>query len=76
MGIYRYWCVINFIYFKFILIIWITPSLYAKEIIINPGPNVYDEIQEAMILMDEGDTLTLKSGNYWFEVVFLSMLRM
>ena len=55
------------IYFKVIYFIWITPNLYAKEIIINPGPNVYDEIQEAMILMDEGDTLTLKSGNYWFE---------
>ena len=42
-------------------------NVSAKEIIIEPGPNAYDEVQEAMILMDEGDTLTLKSGNYWFE---------
>ena len=42
-------------------------NVSAKEIIIEPSPNAYDEVQEAMILMDEGDTLTLKSGNYWFE---------
>ena len=42
-------------------------NVSAKEIIIEPGPNAYDEVQEAMILMDEGDTLILKSGNYWFE---------
>ena len=33
-------------------------NVSAKEIIIEPGPNAYDEVQEAMILMDEGDTLT------------------
>ena len=42
-------------------------NVSAKEIIIEPGSNAYDEVQEAMILMDEGDTLILKSGNYWFE---------
>ena len=39
----------------------------AKEIIIGPGENAQEELQEALILMSEGDTLLIKSGYYLFE---------
>ena len=55
------------LHLKLIGLFLFVSNVSAKEIIIEPGPNAYDEVQEAMILMDEGDTLTLKSGNYWFE---------
>ena len=42
-------------------------KLYAKEIVINPGENAQEELQEALILMSEGDTLLIKSGYYLFE---------
>ena len=42
-------------------------QLYAKEIVINPGENAQEELQEALILMSEGDTLLIKSGYYLFE---------
>ena len=42
-------------------------QLYAKEIVINPGDNAQEELQEALILMSEGDTLLIKSGYYLFE---------
>ena len=42
-------------------------SINAKEIFIEPGPNEHERIQEAMILMQEGDILTIKSGYYSFE---------
>ncbi len=34
---------------------------------INPGENAQEELQEALILMSEGDTLLIKSGYYLFE---------
>ena len=34
---------------------------------INPGDNAQEELQEALILMSEGDTLLIKSGYYLFE---------
>ena len=42
-------------------------SLYAKEVYIEPGPNAQERLQEAMILIEEGDTLIIKSGYYKFE---------
>ena len=39
----------------------------AKEIIIGPGENAQEDLQEALILMSEGDTLLIKSGSYLFE---------
>ncbi len=42
-------------------------QLFAKEIIINPGENAQEELQEALILMSEGDTLLIKEGYYLFE---------
>ena len=40
---------------------------YSKEIIISPGDDSQERLQEAMILMSEGDTLVIKSGYYSFE---------
>ncbi|MAR95174.1 MAG: hypothetical protein CMD46_02295 [Gammaproteobacteria bacterium] len=42
-------------------------NINAKEVFIEPGPNEHERLQEAMILMQEGDTLTIKSGYYSFE---------
>ena len=49
------------------LILIISIESNAKEIIINPGENAQEELQEALILMSEGDTLIMKSGFYSFE---------
>ena len=40
---------------------------YSKEIVISPGEDSHERLQEAMILMSEGDTLLLKEGYYSFE---------
>ena len=40
---------------------------YAKEVFIEPGPNAQEKLQEAMILMETGDTLVIKSGVYVLE---------
>ena len=42
-------------------------NINAKEIFIEPGLNAHERLQEAMILMQEGDILTIKSGYYSFE---------
>ena len=42
-------------------------NLFAKEVYIEPGPNAQERLQEALILMEEGDTLIIKSGYYKFE---------
>ncbi len=42
-------------------------SLFAKEIVIEPGEDAQERLQEAMILMSEGDTLLIKEGYYNFE---------
>ena len=42
-------------------------SLFAKEIVIEPGEDAQERLQEAMILMSEGDTLLIKAGYYNFE---------
>tara|TARA_E500000178_G_scaffold322422_1_gene347177 strand:+ start:1978 stop:3165 length:1188 start_codon:yes stop_codon:yes gene_type:complete len=44
-----------------------TLSINSKEIIIEAGPNAHERLQEAMILMKDGDTLIIDSGNYIFE---------
>lgn len=45
----------------------ITTSIAAKEISIEPGPGAQERLQEAMILMQEGDTVIIQSGYYSFE---------
>tara|TARA_B100000925_G_scaffold234003_1_gene182567 strand:+ start:2888 stop:4105 length:1218 start_codon:yes stop_codon:yes gene_type:complete len=42
-------------------------NLFAKEVYISPGPNDQERVQEALILLQEGDTLIIKSGYYQFE---------
>lgn len=40
------------------------PSLHAKTIEISPGANAQEELQEALILAEEGDTIALSAGKY------------
>ena len=42
-------------------------NLFAKEVYISPSPNDQERVQEALILLQEGDTLIIKSGYYQFE---------
>ena len=50
-----------------IFILLVSFNLFAKEVVINPGPYAHERLQEAMILMNEGDTLIIESGYYSFE---------
>ena len=50
-----------------LLTLMFTLSINSKEIIIEAGPNAHERLQEAMILMKDGDTLIIDSGNYIFE---------
>ena len=36
----------------------------SEEFFIDPGPDAHERLQEAMIIMNEGDTLTIRSGYY------------
>jgi parallel beta-helix repeat protein len=53
----------------FLLIVFLfnTSISFAKEIVIGPGEDAQERLQEALILMNEGDTLFIKSGYYSFE---------
>ena len=53
----------------FLLIVFLfnTSISFAKEIVIGPGEDAQERLQEALILMNEGDTLIIKSGYYSFE---------
>ena len=42
-------------------------NIISKEIVVEPGANAHERLQEAMILMEEGDVLRIKSGYYSFE---------
>ena len=42
-------------------------NLFAKDVYIYTGLNAQERLQEALILIDEGDTLIIKSGYYKFE---------
>ena len=56
---------------SFLLIVFLfsTSISFAKEIVISPGEDAQERLQEALILMNEGDTLIIKSGYYSFEDV-------
>ncbi len=45
----------------------LSKNVNSEDIFIDPGPDVQERLQEAMILMNEGDTLTIRSGYYSFE---------
>jgi len=53
--------------FLFISLMASSLLVIAKEIVIEPGENAHERLQEAMILMSEGDVLLIKSGYYKFE---------
>ena len=50
----------------FIIILFPTIS-YSKEVYLSPNENSYEQIQEALILLEPGDTLSLSEGFYSFE---------
>ena len=52
--------------FFFSIPLLVALNLYAK-VYIEPGPNAQERLQEALILMEEGDILIIKSGYYQFE---------
>ena len=57
------------IYIKIILFIFfvVGQSLFASEIYLEPSLNAQEELQEALIVAKEGDTLKLAKGIYYFE---------
>ena len=57
------------IYIKIILFIFfvVGQSLFALEIYLEPSLNAQEELQEALIVAKEGDTLKLAKGIYYFE---------
>ena len=42
-------------------------SLSSKQVVLGPSLDSQEEIQEALIDLEPGDVLTLKSGEYFFE---------
>ena len=42
-------------------------SLSSKQVVLGPSSDSQEEIQEALIDLEPGDVLTLKSGEYFFE---------
>ena len=42
-------------------------SLSSKQVVLGPSSDSQEEIQEALIELEPGDVLTLKSGEYFFE---------
>ena len=54
---------------SFLLVVFLlnTSISFANEIVISPGEDAQERLQEALILMNEGDTLIIKSGYYSFE---------
>ena len=57
------------IYIKIILFIFfvVGQNLFASEIYLEPSLNAQEELQEALIVAKEGDTLKLAKGIYYFE---------
>ena len=50
-----------------LLFLILTNSIFSKEIILYPNQNSEEEIQEALILLEPGDILTLSEGIFSFE---------
>ena len=51
----------------YILILFFSFSMSAKQIVLGPNNNSQEEIQEALIDLEPGDVLTLEAGEYFFE---------
>ena len=46
----------------------------TKDYVINPGPDAYENLQEAMILMNAGDSILIKVGIIILRIHFHLML--
>ena len=53
--------------FAVFVALFFVSNIISKEIVVEPGANAHERLQEAMILMEEGDILRIKSGYYSFE---------
>ena len=66
----KVWKIKNFYCFRtfavFVALFFVS-NIISKEIVVEPGANAHERLQEAMILMEEGDILRIKSGYYSFE---------
>jgi len=51
----------------YVLILFFSFSMSAKQIVLGPNNNSQEEIQEALIDLEPGDVLTLEAGEYFFE---------
>ena len=51
----------------YLLILFFSFSMSAKQIVLSPSDNSQEEIQEALIDLEPGDVLTLEAGEYYFE---------
>ncbi len=51
----------------YLLILFFSFSMSAKQIVLSPSNNSQEEIQEALIDLEPGDVLTLEAGEYYFE---------
>jgi len=49
------------------LLVIFSLSLSSKQVVLGPSSDSQEEIQEALIDLEPGDVLTLKSGEYFFE---------
>ena len=46
-------------YLFLLLVLFLITNVFSKEIIIEPGEDAHERLQEALILMEEGDILLI-----------------
>ena len=51
-------------FIKLFLLFFFISNIFSEEWIIEPSPNAQDEIQEALILAEPGDVISLSKGTY------------
>ena len=51
-------------FIKLFLFFFFISNIFSEEWIIEPSPNAQDEIQEALILAEPGDVISLSKGTY------------
>ena len=51
-------------FIKLFLFFFFISNIFSEEWIIQPSPNAQDEIQEALILAEPGDVISLSKGTY------------
>ena len=57
-------CNLSMKFIKLFLFFFFISNIFSEEWIIQPSPNAQDEIQEALILAEPGDVISLSKGTY------------